>query len=190
MSSDDDIKQVIANVPEDIHQKAKDRLEHGGMTRVINEALETVAYGGTWDSRSAIDIQLNTKRQELKQARSERRAINTRIENLEDDISDLEQAREEQETEQDRLEGALWSFEQTFRSGETRAVEENKQLQGIATEFRMDVEDVIDALRERNPDVPDAAFKPPALARGSWNGLSDAAVSRPAEERHKHAGGS
>lgn len=186
MATSDDTKRVVADIDAETHSLLKERLEHGEMSELIREVAGTVAYGGGWDRSNIKERQLRKERQELRQLREQRRELDAKIETKEETIRELEHEREQMESEEERLEGALWSFEQTFRAGETRAVEENTQLQSIANEFKLDVEDVQSQLRERNPDVPECAFKPPALSRGSWDGFPPELVETPVDERESN----
>lgn len=182
----DDQKRIAADIDEDTHAILKEKLEYGELSEVIRDVANTIAFGDGWDRRTVIDRRIEQKRQELSTLRDQRREINGKIESIEDRIDELEDRRERVETEAEQYTGALWSLEQSFRAGELGHLDpEHGRVKSLANEFGKSPESVLDELRERNPDVPDYAFKQKMHASRQFDGLPEDRVKTPVEQREE-----
>jgi chromosome segregation ATPase len=190
----DERKRVVAKVDANTHEVLKRKLDHGELSALIRDIANTVAFGDEWDRQTLIEQRIESKREELRDLRDQRRSIEGKIETVEERIRDLERKRDQIETQEDQYEGALWSFEQSFRAGEFGHLDEgHPRLTSLAAEFDTSPADLHADLRERNPDVPDFAFKPPEMnARSAlsptsvskkFTGLPEEQVATPVEER-------
>jgi uncharacterized coiled-coil DUF342 family protein len=81
IDEDDDFEQLNVRVPRETKEAAKDRLDHGGLTREIRETLHQIAYG-TASERADLAADLEALRDERRELRTERDYLNSRIENL------------------------------------------------------------------------------------------------------------
>lgn len=180
----DGTKRVVAEIDAETHEILKRRLNHGELSEIIRDVSNTVAYGGGWDRTEVIDRRIAEKESELRDLREQRRDTDADIETLEDDLRDLRNEREEMQTEEEQFEGALWSFEQSFRRGELgHLTEDDPRLADLANEFAKSREELYNLIRDRNPDVPDHAFKPAMAAKWRFTGLDDDEIGTPVEKR-------
>lgn len=173
-----------ANIDADTKKMLDEKLDYGEASEIIREVAQSIAYGSGWDEATLLDRQIEQKRQEVRTLRDERRSINGAIETAEEELRELEREREEVQTKQEQFEGALWSFEQSFRSGEMGHINSSHpRVESFADEFGKDPDEFVQLLRERNPDVPDYAFEPFRTAKFRYDGVSSEKVNTPVEER-------
>lgn len=182
MSEDTD--RVVAEVDSDAKEIAKEKLDYGELSEVIRDTVNTVAYGGGWDRHTLMDRQIEKKRDELRDLRRRRREIDNEIQEAEEGLEDLLRDREEIETKQEKFEGALWTFEQSFRRGEFgHLLEDDQRLENFAEQFDKQASEIFETLKERNPDIPEYAFTPLMHADGRFEGVPDEDVQASVDER-------
>jgi len=163
-----DEKQVNFEVDADAYDQAKRKLEWGGISRVLRERVHEVAYGTETTERKRL-------KEKLEQLRKEKREV-------ENEIDDLRHDRDEKEREisrvEDRLDtlidqegeydGFLQSLESDLHEGK-RFFEGHGKIESAADLGDCTTEEVILDLKERNPDIPDRAFREPKQSEpGKW----------------------
>lgn len=188
----DDTKLFGSHIDAELAELATERLDYGEKKEVINDLAEAIAYGGRWDERTPVDLQIERKEDLLGDLRDKRRQTDSRIESVEQELNRLRQRREKMRSTEDQLEAALVGIESELRGGR-RVFEKMGPVQSIAREFEMDPTAVIDKLKSRNPDVPDSAFTNPddlpptektaARKPHRWDGLAPDEQHTPVDER-------
>lgn len=182
--TDEDMKTMGAQVPSDTAQVVKQKLEYGEWSEYARRLAEVIAHGDADDERTPFDVAIEKKRQDLADARDERDKWQGRVDDYEREIERLKREREEYKTTQDRFEGAVWQLEQNFRAGEIgHLYASHTKIKNLGEQFDRDPDTLMDLLRERNPDVPDHAFKQLAYATDKFTGLPSDVVGTPVEER-------
>lgn len=180
----DDHSRWGANIDADTKEILDEKLDHGEASEILREVANSIAYGSGWDQATLLDRQIEKKRQQLRTLRDKRRDIDGAIETAEEELRELERDRKEVKTKEEQFEGALWSFEQSFRSGEMGHIDEtHARVESFAKEFGYEPEEIVQTIRDRNPDVPDHAFEPFQTAQFKFSGLSDDEISTPVEKR-------
>lgn len=184
-------KRWGAEIDAELHRALSNTLERGDRTAILREVAEKLA-AGEYDGYTVNDIQIAQKREEIEELRGEIRQAQADLEQAESELDGLLREREQIETEADRYDGALWSFEQDFRAGEIGHVTGNEPgTITIADEFGKSVDEVITDLRERNPDVPDKAFEDEdyyalkSTPECVFGGLPPEKAATPMEDRHE-----
>ena len=172
-----------APIPAETAEVLGERLDHGEWSEYVRSLADILAYGDA-DTRTPFDAVIENKQDALSEARRRRDDINIQIKILEDELETLKRERENHTTKAEQFDGALWQLEQDFRSGQFgHAVEDQIKIKNLASKFGRSTEAIITLLRERNPDVPEHAFKPPAAVRKRFSGLEESRVSLPVEKR-------
>ena len=192
----DDQKLFGAHLDADLVDVASDRLEYGEKKDVLQQLAEAIAYGGRWDNRTPLDIQIERVETDLEEWRDKRRTADAEIERLESKLKDLRSRREEMRSAEEQLDAALTTIESDLRDGR-RVHARLGVVQSVARDFDLKADEVIDRLRQRNPDVPDDAFVDPkdedlqkqarrAFKDHRWEGLPRDQQRTPVEERENN----
>ena len=183
-------KRWGAEIDADTKRILDEKLDRGEATELLREFAETIAYGGDWDARTPLDMQIERVKTELNKARERRRREDAKVETLENELADLRQKREDIQTEGEQFEGALKQLEQSFRRGEIgHAFVEHPRIQMLAADYDREAQAIYDQLADRNPDLPAEAFREPlgwekrGETHGTFTGVSDNQANTPVDER-------
>lgn len=184
----DDEKRWQADIDREIAEAADRRLNHGERKQLIEALAEAIANRG-FSEKTPLDVRIQQLR-EIKQKKIEKRTkINDEIDNIETEIEVLRERRGNYESEAEKLEGRIEGIESSLRHDGMNIFEGSSSVEQIANEYPVTPEDVINRLKDRNPDVPPWAFSNPMEERfiEDWNGFEDESVaSLPVEERERH----
>jgi len=145
-------------VDESALKMAKKECEHGEFSKELRRTVQRLAYGAETSRREQVKEQLADLRDERDEVREERRRkeqqerkLDKKIERKEQELSDL------QDTDAE-YQGMLESIEADLYQG-VRIWEDTTTVKTAANKTGQTPEDVVEDLRERNPDVPDRAFR-------------------------------
>lgn len=187
MSSDEETVQVVVNVPKSVKETAQDKLEYGGLTREVREALQRVAFGEDLNQRSRLERQLEELQDEREELRNQRRELDADIEAVDNKINGVQNSLNQLSTEEDRYEAKLEELEYRLRDEGTRLWPTNGNVARVAKEAGKEPEGVVQDLKERNPDVPDIAFEEGKLYSNepSWNGVDEEDIELDVEDREE-----
>ena len=151
-------------------KEAKDKLEHGEMSEELRARLDEIAHGADVSEENRLMDRLQTLREDRRDAESkiskwqeERDELDRKIERIETRLDELR----DQEGEYD---GVLAMLEADLQDG-VRIMEGTDKVKRAAQIGDCEPSDVIQDLKDRNPDIPDEAFR---QARGNeepnWKG--------------------
>lgn len=183
MSDDEETVRVVAQVPESVKETAKGKLEYGGISRVIQETLERIAFGEDLTQRSRLERQREELQEDLRQKREERRELNADIETLEQRIDGIDQKLSNITTREDKFEAKLEELEALLRKEGVRMDPKNGAVKRAAETGGIEPEGVVETLKDRNPDVPVYAFEDGLHDRETWTGLPADEADLPLEDR-------
>jgi len=164
----DGMKQVGFEVDAEAWERAKSKSEWGEMTERLRGTVHEKAYG--------------TEITERKRLREKRDSIRKEIREVENEIQNKQHTRDEKQRELERVEQRLETLEQQDGEydGFIQAIESDLhdgkrvfvnhgKVERAAELGDCDESDVIEALKERNPDLPEGAFREPrAGEQPSW----------------------
>jgi len=159
MSDKEDMTQINVEVPESTKELAKEELGHGGLSRVIRQRLTEVAHGEQVGKRERIADQLEELRDEKREKVSRRNQLDDEIASLDVKIERKERAMQELEDSVGQYEGYLQSIEDQMREHDMSVFVGHGQIDTAASLGDCTETDVLDDLRERNPDLPDEQFE-------------------------------
>lgn len=181
--SDEDTVQVSVNVPRDVKETAKGKLDYGGLSREVRELLERIAYGEDLGQRSRLERRRDQLQDELRDARKRRREIDAEIETLEDRLSGVDDKLSNITTREDKFEAKLEELEAKLRQDGMRLDPEHGAVKRAAQTGGIEPEGVVETLKDRNPDVPEYAFTDGLNDRHEWTGLPSDRATLAVEER-------
>jgi len=183
MSDESETARVVADVPKEVKEAAAEKLEYGGLSREIQDMLERIAFGEDLNQRSRLQRQRQQLKDDLVDKREARRAINNDIETIEQRINGINEQLSNLTTREDKYEAKLESLEHRLRVEGSRLDPEHPAIKEAASTGGVEVEGVIQTLKERNPDVPVYAFQDGLRDRESWDGLPESVAERSVDER-------
>jgi vacuolar-type H+-ATPase subunit I/STV1 len=183
--SDDDTEtaRVVADVPADVKETAKEKLPFGGISEEIQATLERIAYGEELGQRSRLERRREELQADLRDARERRREIDAEIATLEDRISGVDDKLSNLTTREDKFEAKIEELEAMLRQDGTRLDPNHAAVKRAAETGGVEPEGVVETLKERNPDVPPYAFEDGLHDRNTWDGLGPDTATLPVEER-------
>lgn len=185
MSDDEETTMITVNVPTSVHETAKQKLEHGGLSREVRESLRRIAFGEDMNQRSRLERQLEELRDEREELRAERRELAAKIENIDSKIDGIQDDISSLSSEEERYESKLEELEYRVRAEGTRLWPENVHVERVAKEAQREPDAVINDLMERNPDIPEYAFEEGDLYRteNRWDGVPEENIDIDVSER-------
>jgi chromosome segregation ATPase len=162
--------QVNFEVEANAKELAKEKLDHGELSRELRETIHRVAYGEEISKRERMHKQLADLREEKDRKRAEVRELQAEIEEIEGKIARVEERLDGMERREDKYEATLELLEETLYSG-GRVFEEHGQVMKAAKIGGTEPEEVIEELQERNPAIPAHAFLQQLHTNKEWHGL-------------------
>ena len=172
MASKDDSgrSQINFTCDRDAKELAKDKLDHGELSAELRQTVQRLAFGEEISQRETTKRRLAELRDEKDTLRSEKREIEAQLEDVEQEITRVEERLDKMERKEDKYEASLEMLEESLRNGQ-RVFEDHGQVIKAAKVGGKDAADVLDELRERNPDIPEQAFHTKLQDRREWNGV-------------------
>lgn len=171
----DEKVQVSHLVPEHTRDAAKSNAEHGELSEKVRVLYESIAFGEDIGERSQIERELQSVRSEKDDIRKEIRELQADLESLEKREARLEERVSNLSSKEDKYEGAIEMLEEQLYNG-TRVDPNHGGVKRAAGLTDAKPEAVIKTLKERNPNIPDHAFKQKMYTSQEWNGMPEEAA--------------
>lgn len=159
MSDSEEMVQLVVEVPKNTKEVAKRNLEYGGLSREVRHTLARIAHGEE-------TAELQRVKDNLEDLRDQREEYKRKRDEIENELSDVERKIERNEQKLSRLrdmeseyEGRLMSIEDQMIQDGMRVFPDHGQILSVAQEYGQEPLDVINDLKERNPDLPDEQFQ-------------------------------
>lgn len=161
---EDETVSFAAKMPRRLREDAKRNTGHGELTEEIRNLFRRFAYGPEAGQETSeldrLEAQLQEVRQHLDSLRYDRRQVDIEIETyetratrLEEKVSALERRRSELDTKTETLETMLHNGDRWWP----------KRIMNSINVDRSTAEKIHRELKERNPELPEDAFKVPAV---------------------------
>jgi len=154
MSGGDDEVRFNVKMRQQLRDDAKRNTERGELSEDVRDLFRRKAYGVAGDETSELErkkAELRDVRGRKDELRQERRRINAELESQEDRETRLEEQIAQLEERDDKFSTVVETLETMLLDG-ARIFPER-------VDDDLDAQRVIDELKERNPDVPDSAFR-------------------------------
>jgi len=168
----DDRKQVNFTAPRSTVESAQQKLEHGEMSEELRATLDRIAHGADVAEETRLTDRLEELRGNRRDLRDERDRIESELEENERDIERVERRLDELRETNGEYDGVLAMLESDLHDG-VRLMAGSEKVQRAATIGDCSPADVIDDIRDRNPDVPDMAFRPAGGEEPNWKDEQD-----------------
>ena len=140
-------------------EQAKDGLDRGELSKELRATVERLAYGADVAQETRLTDQLRTLRENRREKRQERDNIETELEELNRKIERVEQRLDNLREQEGQYDGVLAMLEEDLHSG-VRILGGSDKIKRAAELGDCSVDEVIEDLKERNPEVPEKAFRP------------------------------
>ena len=156
--SEEDTERVTAEVPKRDKEIAKAKLDHGGISREIRKTITRIAHGAEISERERLKEDMETWRTKRREKVHKKQSLENEIDELDVKIERAENQLDELRDKQGEYEGALQMIEDDMHEHEMRVWEGHGKVEQAASLGDCAVEDVINDLRDRNPDLPETQF--------------------------------
>lgn len=167
---DDELVQVNHLVPKSVKDDAHDAAEHGELSDAVRDAYRIVAYGGEVAGSHRLEQELKHVGYEKKHVERQLTSLQERLADIERRESEIQDRIESVESSSERFETALNELESQLREG-MNVFPSHGLVQEVADAGSKTPEEVIELLKERNPEIPDHAFVDQRSADKAWLGL-------------------
>jgi len=168
--NDEEVVRTTIRMPRNVRDEAKAQTEHGELSEMVRELYREVAFGEEINKREQYKKQLERVRDDKDEIRSKIRELQTQLDNLESKEARLEERLNETTSLRDKYDGMLEMLEHEIYSGEN-IFAEHAAVKRAARTSNLDPEEVIEELKERNPEIPEYAFVPKMHADREWFGI-------------------
>jgi len=149
-------------------EEVKAKLEYGELSERLRRCLDAIAHGTDVSEETRLTDRLQTLREERRDLRQERDNIEKDIEEKTRDIERVEQRLDNLREQDGEYDGVLAMLEEDLHSG-IRILGGSNKVAKAASIGDCSKADVIEDLKERNPDVPAKAFREPKQGEaGNW----------------------
>lgn len=173
MSDDDDeMTQVSHLVPKSVKDDAKENAGHGDLSDAVRQAYRIIAYGDDYEDTFRLQQRLERARNEYERLVEDKEQVEREMRDVADRIDTLEAKLEEAEEADEAYEDELQRLEESIKAGE-HIFPDHAKVENAAEIGSVSPQDVISELKNRNPDIPDDAFKPAHKAEFAWDGVSN-----------------
>lgn len=160
MSDDNtsDMTPVNFKAPEDAYERAKEKTEWGEISEELRGRINELAYGAETTRREELREQLESLRDDKQEKDTEIRTLQNERDEIERKIERVEQKLDNLRDTDSEYNGAIEMLESQLHDGE-RLFPQHDGVERAANIAQKPKQEVINDLRERNPDVPDYAFE-------------------------------
>lgn len=155
--SDDRNAQINVNVNRETKELAKKKLGFGGLTDEINKTLYRVAHGAEVSEQRRLKDKLEDLREDKREIENEIDNLRNERDEKERKISRIEERLDAIMDQEGQYEGYIQSIETDLHNGKSFWPQHPK-IQDVAEMVDSTGEQIIDDLRERNPNLPDSQF--------------------------------
>lgn len=156
--SDDEKVQTTTLMKRHVRDTAHEKTEHGEMSERVRALYREVAYGEVYDEREQLQTRLDNLTEKLAEKRRKKNDLESDISDIEAKVDKVQRRLSEQNTESAEYKAHLESIESMLHDGQ-RVTTQMSAVETAAEKKGVTREDVIEQLKERNPDVPEAAFE-------------------------------
>lgn len=156
---DDELVQVSHLVPKSVKEQAHANSEYGELSEAVRDAYRVIAYGDAYAGPARLRQELEKLRNDRERTESELDDLRDRLDVLDQREAELERRIDEAEARETSFDDAIDSLEADLRDG-MAVFPDHGRVQSLVAGSEYTADDIIAELRERNPSLPEAAFKP------------------------------
>jgi chromosome segregation ATPase len=164
-------------MPKHLREAAKERTDHGELSERVRDLYRRIAFGEEVADHESAQRELHRVREEKDEARSDIRDRQADLEALERKETRLEERLNEHKSREDEYQGHLKSIEAHLYDG-GHVFPTHGLVKEASRTAECEPEEVIDDLKERNPKIPDYAFKQAMESDQAWYGVGQSAADK------------
>lgn len=168
--SDDDTVQVKHLVPEHTRDAAQDRTEYGELSELVRGLYQRIAFGEEVEERESLKKELQRVRNEKDDIRGQIRGLQAELQTIETKEARLEEKLSEFTDDEQKYIGHLESLESRLYDG-SNITPGDGGVESASNVGKCDPEEVIEDLKERNPEIPEYAFEEVRHTDEEWAGV-------------------
>lgn len=165
---DDETVGVSARMPRSLRDGAKANAERGELSEAVRAAYRAVRYGTT----PADEVERSALHDRREQLQKQRAEAASELESIGERLAELEERRRAASDREEEYEDMLARIEQDVRDG-MAVFPGHGTIQSAAETRGKAPQGVIEDLRERNPDLPDRAFRDQMHVDECWEGVQE-----------------
>jgi len=154
----DNEKRTTFIVDENTLEEAKSGLDRGDLSNELRSTVERLAHGADVAEETRLKDRLETIREDKRELRQERDQIERQLEEKSREEERIEQRLDHLRDQEGEYDGVLAMLEEDLHDG-VRIIGGGEKIQKAARIGDCTTDDVIDDLKERNPDVPEDAYR-------------------------------
>lgn len=152
-----DTSQVNHLVPSDVKKRAMENAEHGELSEAVRDVYQMYATTGGAETLAQLEVRLRKTRRERENVEDQISALQDELDALRGRETDLQEKIREYEQETTKYERLLNELSAQLRDG-TSVFPTHGKVKTAASVKGCGVGEVMDELRDRNPDVDEALF--------------------------------
>lgn len=168
---DEELVQVSHLVPKSVREDAQENSGHGDLSDAVRMAYRTIAYGDDYQNTTRLKQRLERAKNEYRRLVEEKEAIEAEMHDCEERIRSLREQLDEAQKADERYEQLLEELEEKLYAG-SHVFPNHGDVIEAAEIGSVSEQEVIDELRERNPEIPEDAFVPASEAEFEWTGTA------------------
>jgi len=151
-------KRTTFIVDKETLEQAKSGLDRGDLSSELRNTVERLAYGADVAEETRLADTLKTLREDRRSLRQEKSNIQSKIDEKNRKIERVEQRLDQLRDREGEYDGVLAMLEEDLSDG-VRIMEGTDKVKRAASIGDCEPSDVIEDLQERNPEIPDKAFR-------------------------------
>jgi len=154
----DNRKHTGFKVDKQALEDAKESCEHGELSEELRRTVQRLAYGGETTKRERVKDELEELREKKREVIVEKQQLQSKEQELERKIQRKEQELDGLQDTEAEYTGMLETIEADLHDG-ARVWGTMPKVEKAAHRADKTTAEVIQDLQERNPDIPDKAFR-------------------------------
>lgn len=174
-------------IPPDDAELFDELTDHGEASYIFRDVVKRYNESHGYDRRTTYDARIEYLKEKLQVAEGKIQKWKDEVRDIKEEIELVRERRESVLTQQEEFEIALETVETPFREGEFGHIDPgHPRIQELAEKYGRQPDAVHQELRDRNPDVPDRAFREfrsVTSLGGPFEGLPGDQPSLPLDER-------
>lgn len=170
-------KRVNFTANQAVYDRVQESTEHGAVSREMRAKLWEMMVGDARNEREKVKAKLEEKQERKQEVDAKIRELRAESENLETEIRELRHKYDTMESAEDKAKTKLEDIEANLWDGQNITTKLTT-VKEAAHLLEVTPDEVVERVRERNPEAPDYAFEPPMSSRQTWD-MSTARLHAP-----------
>lgn len=145
-------------VPEDVKEVAQNRCRHGDMSDLVRRAYIVMATTGEITETFDLECEKKLIENQREQVKHHLTVLEEQLDELDEHLEQINMALESARESENQRETILADLEELLDSGQS-VFPAHARVRDAASVSALSADEIVELLKERNPDVPDAQFE-------------------------------